>query len=360
MNVKAATVEQHEFAVRRRGYDKAEVDAVMGQLGRSLRNYEEEKKQLEAKLASAKQADKKKTPPAKRGQGRAAKNRMESELMKQTGDAVEGARQQAEAILAEARAAIDKMLDGIAGEARQVLATAESDAAKHKTKIEEESAQLLADSRAKAEATKKAAATEAAELRAKAASDAAVLIEKAQAEHDKLATRIPELRTALSQFEAQVHALTNVPAVDLNEVEATEAAAKAAGVEVTIGSDGATNAVEEALATATSVAGSVAAPTRTTSAKATSVAGSVAVPDGSGTLPAARDLVDLDEYRDLKATPAVAEATAAAGQAASTGTPLERLASTHVASRVMPSDNETIYQRRGGGLRRRINAQGDE
>ncbi|MEE8330902.1 MAG: DivIVA domain-containing protein [Acidimicrobiia bacterium] len=350
MNVKAATVEQHEFAIRRRGYDQAEVDAVMGQLSRSLRYYEQEKKDLEAKLAQAGHAGKTASPPAKRGQGRAAKHRTESELMRQTGDAVEGARQQAEAILAEARAAIDKMFDSIASEAKQVLATAESDAAKHKDKIEKESAKLLADSLAKAEATKKAAATEAAELRAKAAGDAAATVAKAQAEHDKLATRMPELRTALSQFEAQVHALTNVPVADLNEVEATEAAAKAAEVEVTIGSDAATGAAEAALATASSVARSVAAP------------------DGSGMLPAARDLVNLDEYRDLKASPVEEEAPVPAptkpepalSPAASDSAPLERLASTHVASRVIPTDNETIYQRRGGGLRRRINSQGDE
>ncbi len=348
MNVKATTVEQHEFAIRRRGYDQAEVDAVMGQLGRSLRNYEQEKKDLEAKLAHAGPSEKKASPPAKRGQGRAAKHRTESELMRHTGDAVEGARQQAEAILAEARAAIDKMFDSIASEAKQVLATAESDAAKHKAKIEEESAKLLADSLAKADATKKAAATEAAELRAKAARDAAATVAKAQAEHDKLATRIPELRTALSQFEAQVHALTNVPVADLNEEEATQAATKAAEVEVTIDSDAATGAAKAALATATSV--------------------SVAAPDGSGTLPAARDLVNLDEYRDLKAShvekeapvPAPAKPEPAPSPAASDGAPLERLASTHVASRGMPTDKETIYQRRGGGLRRRINSQGDE
>jgi len=346
----------------------------MGQLGLSLRSYEEERKDLEAKLAQAGHAAKDSPSSSaqgkERGQEHAVKNRMESDMMRQTGKAVEGARQQAEAILAEGKGAIDKMFDSIAGEAKQVLTKAETDAAKHKAKIEEESAKLLSDSRSEAErlrgeaeaakkeavAIKEAAVSEAAEVRAEAEREAAATVEQARIEHDKLATRIPELRAALTQFEAQVRALAAVPAIDLNEVEAAEASEPTANVEVTI-------ADAEAVA-------EVAVAEEAVSDEAPAIADSIPVPDGSGNLPAARDLVDLGEYRELRATPAVEEvleapaATASVAEPAtppvSDGAPLERLASTHVASRAIPTDNETIYQRRGGGLRRRINAKGDE
>ena len=359
MKVRATTVEQHRFATRRRGYDRAEVDAVMGRLSHSLRNYEQEMGDLEARLEQAICAEIT-DPRAQRAREEQRENpHMESErMMTQAEEALTGARRQAESILASARTEIEKLFEDLEGETRQVLAAAEQQAAEMReeadreskatlVKAEEESERLRAEAasaKSEAEAERQAAQAEGVRIRDEAAREAASVLESARREHDRLATRIPELRTALSQFEAQVHALAAEPVVDLNAVEAAER-------EVAPETD-----QEPAIAEG---------------AEEADLSHAIPVPDGSGNLPAARDLVDLDEYRELKASPVPSEAAAADSELDETtpaepataeleAPPLERLAGSHVATRGIPGDNETIYQRRGGGLRRRIKAQGDQ
>ena len=356
MKVKAATVEQHEFAVRRRGYDRAEVDAVMGRLSSSLLGYEEDIQDLEARLSAEE------TRPATVHR-EVELIRMESEQMRQQAtETLARARQQAEELLDAARGEIDKLFATLNNDAIEVLDAAERDAAAQHEAAAAEANQVLTEARASAdnvttEAKENASQTQAeaeAETRRlladagaaavstkeAAAAEAAQIVAQARAEHDRLAKRIPELRSALSQFEAQVHALaTAEEALDLNEVEAEERVEQA------------TAAIEDEI---TEVANET--------AEATAEDGMPA-PDGSGTLPAARDLVNLTDYRDRQddEQDAVAnEIETAEEQAAERRK--ELVAGSHIARRTPGSSEmtETIYQRRGGGLRRRIKAQGDE
>jgi hypothetical protein len=315
-------------------------------------------------------------------------------MTSETRDDAAGARRRAEEILTSAGDAINKMLEDIAVETEQLLRSAERDAAQHRIKVEEESARYMEESkveadrmrreaeaiRTEAETMRRAAAAEASEitavaeteasnLRAAANREAEAIVERARMEHDRLAIRIPELRDALSQFEAQVHALAAEPVVDLNEIEAAElgaVAAAAAPIEVE------PNAIEAPIAAR--VAAPPTSPQGAFVTESRIMIDTIPLPDGSGTLPAARELVDLDQYRAFKEPPrsertrerevaaavAAPEAEPQPEPTAAAEAPLERLVGTHVASRGMTSDNDTIYQRRGGGLRRRIKAQGDD
>lgn len=380
MRIKAATVEQHSFSVRRRGYDRTEVDAVMGQVGHSLRGYEEEIDDLEARLIEAQRAsiaiNASFATMQRAREELMEQTRMESaEMMKQAEETLAKARREAESILAATRAEIERLFSGLTKDTQEVLGVAEREAADHKAKAEEAASQIVAGAnadaeklrstaesvKAEADEARQRAAAEAEELRRAAARDADAMVEQARAEHDRLSARIPELRNALSKFEAQVQALTSTSVIDLNELEEAEARTEEVAGPVE----------EQAVPAAGQSAGE-----KTASA---AVEQGVPAPDGSGTLPAARDLVDLDEYRELKGPghdeddaeeEAVIEAEETAEEpepapepvaAAASSTPFERLASSHVASRTIGSDTtETIYQRRGGGLRRRIKAQGDD
>jgi cell division septum initiation protein DivIVA len=348
-------------------------------------------------------------------------------MTNETRDEVAGARRRAEEILTSAGDAITKMLDDIAVETEQLLRSAERDAAQHRIKVEEEAARYAEESNAEADRTRAAAEavrteaeslrqaaiaeaaeitsaaaseaagvraaasaeaaelraaadSEAVELRAAATRDAAMIVERARVEHDRLVVRIPELRSALSQFEAQVHALATEPVVDLNEIEAADAAAVVATAPPIEAAEGAAGAPEAAPIPAEEVSAREARAAEPAGSDPGAVAAgsrimieTIPLPDGSGTLPAAREFVDLDQYRAYK-TPARSappvkpeEAAAAEPQSAAppvpaeaAAPPLERLAGTHTTRRGMTTENDTIYQRRGGGLRRRIKAQGDE
>jgi len=56
MRIRSTTVAGHEFTRSRRGYDAAEVDAVMARVARTLRDYEDQARDLEGRIAAAETA----------------------------------------------------------------------------------------------------------------------------------------------------------------------------------------------------------------------------------------------------------------------------------------------------------------
>jgi cell division septum initiation protein DivIVA len=324
----------------------------MGRLSQSLRTYEEEIGDLEARLTEAEKARNAITASFASieiaREHLMEQTRMESaEMIKQAQETLARARRQAQELLEGAKAEIERLFEALAADTQEVVDAAERDAAAARAEAEAASEKMLATATADAEKMRVEAQAEAAAhrhaARSQAAAEAASILSDARAEHDRLAGRIPELRNALTQFEAQVHALAAGEAIDLNAVEAEERVA--------------TEPVDAAEEVQEVAAGGDVAEDHAVAEVAPEADGAIPAPDGSGTLPEAREPIDLTQYRTMREAPGTSspepepdEAVAAAAT---------QPVAPHVARRTPNVESDTIYQRRGGGIRRRIRAQGD-
>lgn len=143
MRVRSSTIESHHFTVvRRRGYDPAEVDAAMGRLADTLREYEALTEHLEVKLREADESSEaihRTFVAAQR-----TRDEMIEEATKNATGVVGAARNRADEIVAETESQIEVMLakavsdaDERYSEAAAVRAEADADADRIRTEANE-------------------------------------------------------------------------------------------------------------------------------------------------------------------------------------------------------------------------------
>jgi DivIVA domain-containing protein len=380
MRVRAETVERHDFPVRRQGYDRPEVDAAMKRVAASLRSHEEDVQRLESDLSRALKAGKvfeesivviQETRERILKEASEESQRMKSEAE----EALSGARSEADHLLEGARDRVDKLLAELRVDAEAAIAEAGAEAEQRLSKAEAKEQRMLDSARAESDRLIDEARKEAAARRSEAETEAQNLVAEARAEHERLVVRVPQLRTAVADIENRIRAFSSAAAEDLEVVDAMIEIADSesgGGVVSLVGAnphgeddaEGPTNERPTDLELVPSSNGEskAAAP-----ADDKPILAGVAAPDGSGAPPAARPVLEEGAEPRLNGfqagehevpSPEPADEDEAPREAAQDeGSPLTRLRATHhVASREPDEQAETIYQRRGDGLRRRLDA----
>lgn len=187
MKVDASTVATHEFtAVRRRGYDPSEVDAVMTRVADALRTYEEQVAALQEAVEQAKQPSE-------------AIQRMLVAAQATKDEMIAEARQQAEELRAEAFATSHELIEScktevsaVETETRERVLALEQEAQQRLAAAEAEADRIVDDAQATADAIEEEAE---ASLRA-ARSEADALIEEARTEAGERISRSERAATA--------------------------------------------------------------------------------------------------------------------------------------------------------------------
>jgi len=156
MRVRSSTIESHHYTVvRRRGYDPAEVDAVMGRLAGTLREYEALTEELEVKLRDADDASEaihRTFVAAQR-----TRDEMIAEATREAGQLGDSARSRADEIIADTETQIDAMLAKAATDADSLYAAAtagRAQADEDAERLRAEAAEILEIAQAKAESAK--------------------------------------------------------------------------------------------------------------------------------------------------------------------------------------------------------------
>ncbi|MDJ0959262.1 MAG: DivIVA domain-containing protein [Acidimicrobiia bacterium] len=191
MRIRSATVDGHQFTKARRGYDAAEVDAVMARIAATLRDYESVMDDLEARLAAAETA------------ARVTKSR---DPMPDRPDSATAARGASEAEIEEARQEVEEArreVEDTRRRAEDALRHAQDEA----TQREAEIGALLEAARAEAERLR----LETEQVRADVEAQRAALSgERDQVEADRSEAERLRLETehARAEVEAQRAALT--------------------------------------------------------------------------------------------------------------------------------------------------------
>lgn len=234
------------------------------------------------------------------------------------------ARRNAERLLDEARSTIAAIFDHVAETAEEVEAAAKADAEIR-----------LADAGAESDKIVGAARQDARRILERAQAEARDLLAGAQAEHQRLRQRLPEISAALAAFEDRLTSFYDSETIDLTELErAAGQVEAAAAVDETVDDEPHASPEPEPVAQHDEATEDVAADEPSPEP---GVDFPLPVPDGSGKPLASRATIAPTDLADV------------------------RLAD-HLASRSDDGEEEmrqTIYQRRGGGLKRRIREQQD-
>ncbi len=397
MKVHASTVEGHEFRLERRGYEKAQVEAVLARVVETLREYEEQIAAYEARLTEAEasqEAVRRTFLAAQRthdemlaeAQADATKVRQDAERHRHEAEAavttaseeaeatraaaetqavdiqakaevqadamVTEARRNADVITTDAQRKAEESIERARAEAWERLAQAQTDAERLEaeaadnarerqasaddsaretvaeareqaegvlTGAADEAGKMLQEATVRAERLVRGAEVEAARISDEATATATAAVEEARRraeamitaandEHSELTAKLPRLRTAVADIERQLRALASSTLTE-------------------------TEVVDTLIDLAAEEAGAVTTPE-----------GERSEPDGSGALPAERAPTAGIEAADWS-------------EGGEPGDPGPLLAPP-------PPDQEkddgrglTRYQRRGGGLRRRLATQ---
>lgn len=156
MRVRSSTIESHHFTVvRRRGYDPAEVDAAMGRLANTLREYEALANELEVKLREADDASEaihRTFVAAQR-----TRDEMIADAKKEGANLLDAARAQADEIIGETGTQIDVMLAKAAADADSLYAAAtatQANADEDAARVRSEANEILEIAKAKTESAR--------------------------------------------------------------------------------------------------------------------------------------------------------------------------------------------------------------
>ena len=142
MKIQSSTLDAHQFAlVRRRGYDPAEVDAVMNRLAETLREYEVTAAGLQSRLRDAEESSEAITRAFVAAQR--TKEEMVAEAQTEADVLLRDARNEVSKLRAESKDQTDALLD----EARRTLNEARAEAASIRTDANE----IMTVAKAKAE-----------------------------------------------------------------------------------------------------------------------------------------------------------------------------------------------------------------
>lgn len=251
--IKASTVEEHVFGVvRRRGYDRSEVDAVMDRLASSIRDYEERTSALEQRAAEADESVDavRRTLLLAQRAGEDIRREATAEAESVRGDArvaadaaVADARNDAEALVAAARQVVEnatseaeatqiaatykveerleaavELATSIRSEAEVALAQAQVDAARHHDAGRAEATAVLGAAATEAAEMVRVASAEASEivssaehattdLIAAARREADAIVGDARRDEQQLTVHLERLRVAVREVEEKVEAL---------------------------------------------------------------------------------------------------------------------------------------------------------
>jgi len=213
MRIESSTVENHRFGVaRRRGYDAAEVDAVMSRVADTLAQYEKMITRLEGRpsVSSASQGEITRTVVA----AQENKNKLLSEARHAAAKIVDAAIEEAEAIRAEAT----MTADSITGAAEDHLTEAQVDAKRIREEAEShiDLAKARADEqRSRADTVLTSAIAEAEKLREQ--SEAAAVSQAAEAEQilHLAQAEANQLNAEAAQHADQARASTDADVADV-------------------------------------------------------------------------------------------------------------------------------------------------
>jgi len=296
MKITSTTLASHRFRRARRGYDPAEVDAVVRRLVGTLRAYEEETRHLEERLAAAEASvaslrqhlaanaegdDDRSHVELLLAVARAKAEERLAAARQHADELVERARQDAARLRAEAEAAADRRIDearrNAAAITRDAAATfaevhvaledrlAEVDrralaeleaieelrlhtatwAARRREEIDEESSAIRAAARAEARGLVAAAVVEADGTLDAARRTADALTRAAREEKRLLEARILQLRETITELERAVTAADDTPPPSpATDAEATQTVAGRGGTTVGTSGSGASDTVE--------------------------------------------------------------------------------------------------------------------
>ncbi len=294
--IHSSSVEGHHFLLaRRKGYDPAEVDAVIKRLVATLRKYEERD---EAEATEAPVADLESARLARSGAEELAAEAQElhrraldqlSEAERRSAEALAAAREQADGIVETARAEAAGLVSRRNERTEALITSALSEVKSLRARTLQETNDYRAAKRAEAASVIQTAQLTADELVENARHEAGSILGRARREHAALERRLAQLRSAIAGIEGQFRHLAE------STLEQTEIMASMISLE--------TNDLEEALEEKSPEVVRLTQPGMT---------------------------IDLTDEPEQEQMPEMAD---------------ERFA-------VAPGD--TIYQRRGGGLRRRL------
>jgi DivIVA domain-containing protein len=213
MKIEASTVEAHRFArVRRKGYDPIEVDRVMDRLIATLRSHEHDTAVLETKVAEADDS----VDAIRRTFAAAQRTRDEmiNESAERAATILDDADAKAGRLVDSARAEVETMMF----ERDEAMIRAQREAAERMAEAEAASHRLLLDAElTRSDAvklTERALETIDAEVEAMSAASvieaeriANEIVGAARREEIRLATRLEELRSAVSDVESRINDL---------------------------------------------------------------------------------------------------------------------------------------------------------
>lgn len=199
MRIKASTVEAHQYGVvRRRGYDPAEVDAVMDRLVDTLREYEHITADLQSRLKEADES----SEAIRRTFLTAQRTR--DEMLGEANRLAASARTEANDYAARSRSEADEMLAAATSRSEEIGTQAEQQAATSITEAES----LLALTRTEAARISEEAARDAELLRAEAAAEAAALATSGREDGEALvAGAVEETRRLREQAKMESEAM---------------------------------------------------------------------------------------------------------------------------------------------------------
>lgn len=211
--IRSSFIEGHHFLLaRRRGYDRDEVDAVMKRLIATLRMYEEREGGAGASKISVLEA-------ARRARAESEVPVLESEAAQQHAIAeVSEARQQAAEILTEARDEADRILQNARADSASIVArrnersealvtAALSEVKSLRSRALKEINDYQGSKQSEAESLLQTAELTAEDLVEEARHEAGTILGRARREHTALERRLAQLRSAIAGIEGQFRTL---------------------------------------------------------------------------------------------------------------------------------------------------------
>lgn len=213
--IHSSAVEGHHFLpARRRGYEAAEVDAVMKRLAATLRKYEEAEATLEVSVLAANTVADLESVRTARDRALADAEGLGNRLVAEARDRAKAIEDRATRKVAEARAEAAAIVQAAKDDAARLLArrTAKAEALitsalaevkALRARVLHETEEVRAGRRAEAVAIMRTAELSANQRLDEARHEAGAILGKARREHAMLASRIAQLRTAIAGIEGQ-------------------------------------------------------------------------------------------------------------------------------------------------------------
>ncbi len=213
--IHSSAIEGHHFLVsRRRGYDPAEVDAVMSRLVATLRRYEEREESLRRDVAAvpnlqvirSERTDEEATAAAVEEALTEAREKLAS-ADRDASAKLADAEEEAARIIEVARAEAANLLSRRSARVEELITSALSEVKMLRARVLHETNEYRAGKRTEAGAVVRTAQLQADQMLEDARHEAGSILGRARREHMMLEKRIGQLRSALAGIEGQFRTL---------------------------------------------------------------------------------------------------------------------------------------------------------